>query len=274
MMFSVVIPLYNKEVSIKDTIYSVLNQSYQNFEIIVVNDGSTDNSLNIVSSISDSRIRIVNKKNGGVSSARNLGIREAFFDWIAFLDGDDIWETFHLEEIVKMQKLYPSFSIYVTSFHYSNSKVDQCKLNSNIYKVDDYFKEGMSKHVIWTCIIAVHRDCFRGIGYFDEKLKYGEDLDMWTRLAREYEIIKSERITCTYRIEAENRSNLNYDLNKSRVYYIDFNDCISESDVLYHKKQLISTFRSFFVLREFNNFFKLYRKYCNRVSLVDIFLKK
>ena len=80
-MFSVVIPLYNKELSIKNTIQSVLNQTFQDFEIVVVNDGSTDNSLHVLKEIDDTRIRIINKTNGGVSSARNRGIKEAKFRW-------------------------------------------------------------------------------------------------------------------------------------------------------------------------------------------------
>lgn len=90
--FSIVIPLYNKEKSITTTINSVLNQTCGDFELIIVNDGSTDTSLEIVQSIKDERIRIINQKNGGVSSARNQGIIEAKFDWIAFLDADDLWE--------------------------------------------------------------------------------------------------------------------------------------------------------------------------------------
>src|SRR5690554_7052561 len=96
-MFSVVIPLYNKELSINNTIQSVLNQTFQDYEIVVVNDGSTDKSLEVVKQINDFRIRIINKLNGGVSSARNRGIEESKFDWIAFLDGDDLWMENHLE---------------------------------------------------------------------------------------------------------------------------------------------------------------------------------
>ena len=79
-MISVVIPLYNKEKSITDTIRSVLDQTYKDFELIIVNDGSTDNSLNFVSLINDSRIVIIDKTNGGVSSARNKGIMSAKYE--------------------------------------------------------------------------------------------------------------------------------------------------------------------------------------------------
>ena len=88
-MFSVVIPLYNKELSIINTIQSVLDQTFQNFEIVVVNDGSTDRSVEMVEQFNDPRIRIINKSNGGVSSARNRGIQEAKYELVAFLDADD-----------------------------------------------------------------------------------------------------------------------------------------------------------------------------------------
>ena len=91
-MISVVIPLYNKEKYIKRAIESVLNQTFQKFEIIVVNDGSTDKSAEIVQNIKDPRIRLINQKNAGVSAARNRGIQEAKYEYIAFLDADDFWE--------------------------------------------------------------------------------------------------------------------------------------------------------------------------------------
>src|SRR5690606_38944730 len=98
-MISVVIPLYNKEVYIKQTIENVLKQSYQEFEILVVDDGSKDNGPAIVKSFTDSRIKLIQKINGGVSSARNVGIQNAKYEYIAFLDADDIWLPNHLEEI-------------------------------------------------------------------------------------------------------------------------------------------------------------------------------
>ena len=107
MKFSVVIPLYNKRNSLKACIESVLNQSYKDFELIVVDDGSTDGSKEIVREFEDKRIRLIEKKNGGVSSARNLGVRSARNSWIAFLDGDDIWTKWHLETIVRLAESEP-----------------------------------------------------------------------------------------------------------------------------------------------------------------------
>src|SRR5690606_12651401 len=103
-MFSIVIPLYNKAKSLRGTIQSVLNQTFHDFEVLVVNDGSTDESVAILQEFTDQRIRLISQRNQGVSAARNTGIKNATFDWIAFLDGDDVWKEDHLEQIVAMMR--------------------------------------------------------------------------------------------------------------------------------------------------------------------------
>ena len=97
--FSIIIPLYNKEKDIKKTLKSVLNQSFEDFEIIIINDGSTDNSEEIVKSIIDKRIFLYTKNNEGVSIARNYGVEKATSGFIAFLDADDYWHPNHLENL-------------------------------------------------------------------------------------------------------------------------------------------------------------------------------
>ena len=97
IFFSVIIPLYNKEKYIQNTLQSVLNQTFENFEVIIVDDGSTDDGPEKVGLISDCRIRFIRKENGGVSSARNRGIAEARGEYIAFLDADDEWRPHALK---------------------------------------------------------------------------------------------------------------------------------------------------------------------------------
>ena len=104
--FSVIIPLYNKANFVRKTIESILNQTFTGFEIVVVNDGSTDNSLDVVNEISDPRIRIFTKENGGVSVARNFGIEKSQNEYIAFLDADDLWLPDYLETIKNMIEQY------------------------------------------------------------------------------------------------------------------------------------------------------------------------
>lgn len=206
-MFSVVIPLYNKELSITNTIQSVLDQTFQDFEIVVVNDGSTDRSADIVEQMKDSRIRLIHQENQGVSAARNTGIREAKYEWIAFLDGDDLWEKNHLEEIVKMMGIYPHEKVYATSYKYSDNRVMfKHERETNIFKIENYFKEALNESLICSINIVIHKSCFDKVGWFNESISRGEDLDMWNRLAGEYQIIKSSKVTAIYRVEAENRS--------------------------------------------------------------------
>lgn len=96
--FSVVIPLYNKQYTIVNTLNSVLKQTFQDFEIVIVNDGSTDDSVRLISeNFTDIRIKVINQQNAGVSAARNRGIEEAQSEWIAFLDGDDLWHEDYLQ---------------------------------------------------------------------------------------------------------------------------------------------------------------------------------
>ena len=105
-MISVVIPLYNKERYIERAVYSVLSQTFQQFEIVIVNDGSTDGSVSVIERMNNPLIRLIHQKNGGVSAARNRGIEEARFEYIAFLDADDEWKENHLEVIAGLV-LYP-----------------------------------------------------------------------------------------------------------------------------------------------------------------------
>lgn len=252
-MFSVVIPLYNKELSIRNTILSVLNQSYQDFEIIVINDGSTDNSVKIINNIQDHRIRIIHQENEGVSSARNHGITQAKYEWIAFLDGDDLWENNHLEEIMNMMEIYPDEKVFVTSFEYSDKrKIFKHDRNSCIFIIDNYFKEAVDEILIWTSIIVLNKECIAKVKGFNLILKRGEDMDLWARVSKNYNIVKSAKITAIYRIDAENRTNLSKELKSTHVYYFDFSNTISEYEFIYYQevlfRRLFSYLKSFYIL--------------------------
>lgn len=274
-MFSVVIPLYNKEQSIANTIQSVLDQTFQDFEIVVVNDGSTDKSAEIVERINGSRIRLIHQENGGVSSARNRGIKEAVRDWIAFLDGDDLWKVNHLEEVAEMIKLFPNDKVFTTSFEYSDGrKLFKHPRKSKIFKVENYFKEALKESLIWTSVVTVHKSCFDKVGAFNPKLSRGEDLDMWARLAREYDVVKSSEVTAVYRVEAENRSVVSFNLDKSRIYNYNFEDSTSDDETTYYKTQISNSLFSFAKKMDFKNFFKLKAKHKSHISYLDILKSK
>lgn len=261
-MFSIVIPLYNKELSIENTIQSVLNQSIQDFEVLIVNDGSTDNSFAIVEKINDDRVRLLTQNNQGVSSARNSGIKAAQFEWIAFLDGDDIWHENHLEELRKMIMTFPHAKVLTTSFRFSDQR-DMFKhpRKTSIFEIQDYFQEALREHLIWTSTVAIHQECFRSIGCFNPQLAIGEDLELWARLANKYNIIKSSTITAIYRIDAENRSSLSKDIGKTCVYHFDLGKVNSLEEKKYYKTLILKHLFEYSVALDFSNVIKLKNKH-------------
>ena len=158
--FSVVIPLYNKEDSISKTINSVLAQSYENYELLIVNDGSKDRSLDVVKSYVDPRIRIIDKSNGGVSSARNKGIEQSKNEWIAFLDGDDLWETNHLENLASVIEGNVGYYVFCSSFIKSN-EIKPINQDNSIEIIEDYFKKAIIKHFFWTSVTVINKKVFK-----------------------------------------------------------------------------------------------------------------
>ena len=122
--FSIIIPLYNKEKFIENTIQSVLGQSFEDFELIVVNDGSTDTSLELVNKLKDKRIKTYSISNAGVSKARNFGIQKATSKLIVFLDADDLWKNNHLQELYNLRKAHPHCGLYTMGY---TKKFDNAK---------------------------------------------------------------------------------------------------------------------------------------------------
>src|SRR5690554_4515625 len=114
--FSIIIPLYNKENYIHKTLISVLNQTFNAYEVIVINDGSTDDSVKIVKQINDQRIKIVHQKNLGVSVARNKGIELAKTNYICFLDADDFWQPNHLQSFYDAIHKFPNAKMYCNRY--------------------------------------------------------------------------------------------------------------------------------------------------------------
>ncbi len=187
VQFSVIIPLYNKEHFVARCINSVLAQTRQNFEIIVVDDGSTDRGPEVVRAMNDSRIRFVQQENGGASSARNRGAMEASFDLLAFIDADDEYLPRHLEAVEDLVVRYPQAGAYGTAcwFLKANGSVryvaNRRALNGRYEgMVTNFFDGG---EILWCCSGVVRKDVFNQVGGFDLQLRNGQDQDLWFRIA-------------------------------------------------------------------------------------------
>ncbi len=194
-MLSVVIPLYNKGPYIARAVASVLSQTFQDFEIVVVDDGSTDGGGDVVREIDSKKIRLLRQSNHGVSAARNVGISEAKGDLIAFLDADDEWKPGFLEKIVYLRGKYPRAGAYATDVVSIQADGTQKVRNLEIFEGDaedgiiqNYFKVA-SKLPLTSSSTAVPKRVLSEVGGFHLFEELSEDVDTWIRIALRYPVV-------------------------------------------------------------------------------------
>lgn len=188
MKFSVVVPLYNKSSCITKTIESAIQQKFDDYEIIVVDDGSTDGSLQLVEQIRHERLRIISQENAGVACARNTGVQVATGDYIAFLDADDIWHPDYLSTINQLTEHFPESDMFVTAYRVllGEDKVRNSTILPNEEGcLDSYWLTLESSYdFVWTSATVIRRQTILNAGLFRPGEKIGQDLDMWARVAR------------------------------------------------------------------------------------------
>ena len=190
-MISVVIPLYNKEHQISETLRSVLEQTFQDFEVVIVDDGSTDKSAEEALKIRDPRIRLVRQENAGVSAARNRGVEEARFDLVAFLDADDLWKPEYLQTQYDLSRKYPQCDVFACNYEfvYADESTHPTVIRKLPFEgqdgiLDNYFEVASCSHPpICSISIMVRKEALLRIGGFPVGIRSGEDLLTWARLA-------------------------------------------------------------------------------------------
>lgn len=212
-MISVVIPLYNKEKSVQATLESVLAQTYTDYEVIIVNDGSTDNSVavceDIINSLTpsyDNSLRIFSKPNGGVSSARNFGVEKSRGEYVAFLDADDKWAPVYLETMARLIADYPQAVMYGLGFSwiYPNGREVPASCAENFRGI--ILNDGSWLMKFWTGSTCCRKSDILKVGLFNTRLTHGEDLDMWWRLMLSGDVAFDSHKCAYYRQDAENRA--------------------------------------------------------------------
>lgn len=202
--FTVVIPLYNKEQCIKRTLRSVLSQTFQDFEVIVVDDGSTDRGPEYVNAIGDSRIRLFQQTNAGVSSARNRGIKEAKADYITFLDADDEWSSDLLQTIMHLINSFPSAGLFATSYTLIAGNIVR---KTRLPRLPDSWEGLLSNYFEIACggdppicssAVCVPLKIFLKSGGFQEGVFSGEDLLLWATIALNHSVAYSNKSCANY----------------------------------------------------------------------------
>ncbi len=185
IQISVIIPLYNASVFISETISSAVNQTYQPFEIIIVNDGSTDDSLEVVNDFISRyngpiQIEVIDKPNEGVSKTRNLGMNLAKGEWIAFLDSDDLWLPNKLELQVKEILNNPDIDLIGTNRNGEKIKKFGFVTFDKLTKISSRLL--LYKNFFSTPTVMIKKNIIGEIGSFDESQRYAEEGDYWIRI--------------------------------------------------------------------------------------------
>ncbi|MEN8992301.1 glycosyltransferase family 2 protein [Avibacterium paragallinarum] len=271
---SIVIPLYNKQYSIRRAVESVLNQSYQNFEIIVVNDGSTDESLLQVSEIKDTRVKVISIENSGVAFARNLGIEKSRSKYVCLLDGDDEYYPEFLAEINKMISINSSCSLYSCRYEVIDSnghlKVGNLSLGNEYFGiVNEFYKSySLSRSLVCSSSVCINKDLFNRVGGFPVGKKTGEDIYVWLNLNLLGPTFFSSKILSLIHQDAENRTNTRVDREiPYHLEYFLFNRSSNHQEIIdYCEKSAF--IQSVDALRVGN--LKIYRKYLNYFKINNL----
>lgn len=282
-VFSIVIPVYNGENFLSRAIDSVLNQSISDFELVIVNDGSTDNSPNIVKKYNDSRIKLIEQTNRGVGDARNKGISISDSNYIALLDADDEWNENFLQEIKRLINKFPQAGMYVTSYSINTgSNIVKIKKSKHTkYKLYEmnYFKEAYyGNNPVLPSAACIPKLTLDNVGPFLTGITHGEDLEMWARIALKYQIAYSTKKCVIYNkntgfnvsrkpylkrlalVETLQKSFVQENFPERKVFYI--NEYIASCDLIHAKDLIIQNYK-----KEAKNILKLCKTQDQRYKL-------
>lgn len=213
-LISVVVPLYNKVSEVTRALDSIFAQTYQDFELVVVDGGSTDGSLDVISKYaSDPRFHLIHQISKGLPAGRNEGIAETHGDIVAFLDADDMWCPTFLEKIILLRKKYPDAGLYATAFmtsfgnHLRQPRLVDIPDAPWDGLLSSYFRSSALACIypFMPCCVAIPKKTFETVGYFNPDLRWGEDSEMWGRIALSCPIAYTSEIGAVYFAVASNK---------------------------------------------------------------------
>ncbi|MDI1255171.1 MAG: glycosyltransferase family 2 protein [Flavobacterium sp.] len=209
--FSVIIPLYNKANFIESALKSVLGQTFSDFEIIIVEDCSTDNSFEVASKINNPKIRIIrHEKNNGLSASRNTGIENSTSKYLCFLDADDVWLPNYLAKIYALIQQFPDARLFATNYveQYENKSVLPASSLIGFEKdgiVPDFFASNLYQHIYCCCSLCADKEVFEKIGLYDEGVTFGEDVDFNIRANSVFQLAYSKEAPVLVNVFSENQ---------------------------------------------------------------------
>lgn len=213
---SVIIPAYNAEKFIKESIDSVLSQTFNNFEIIVIDDGSSDNTFNIANSYG-ANVKVYMQNNAGAGAARNYGAKLAKGAWLAFLDADDLWAPEKLELQMSISNNY--FWSYTDSYFIGSSHNGSLKSSDvSPHMSGKVVPTLIVNNFIGTSTVMIRKDIFLSVGGFDQSLRALQDWDLWLKIAAKYELGYISAPQVKYRVHSNSTSR---STRKTRKYHLE-----------------------------------------------------
>ena len=237
--FTVIIPLYNKENYIENTLKSILNQTFTDYEVLIVNDCSTDKSVEKVKPFLSETIRLIEHTvNKGLSASRNTGIKKAEANHITFLDADDVWKPTFLETIYQLITDFPEAKIFGTNYEevYSNNIVSPINfsnvIDSNDAQIIDFFKYNLGQGIYNHGSVCFHKSVYEKAGLYDETIDFAEDIDFNIRANYFFKLAYSNTIQMQYFMETGSQITRSSILNKRLPDYDKYDAFAKENSSL------------------------------------------
>ena len=257
-MFSVIIPLYNKAPYIAKAIESVLGQTYRDFEVIVIDDGSIDQSLEVAKTFENKSITIVSQPNSGVSTARNNGVKLAKYPYICFLDADDWWHPTFLEEMKRLITDFPDAGIYGSGYYIVKNGQERIAPIG----VPQGFERGIIDYCevyaktlcmpLTSISVVIPKHIFDEEKGFKSQLKFGEDFDLWIRIALKHKVILVNKPLAYYNqdVDVNNRGVAVHKIYSPVNHFIFNLDYLYDSEKNNHRlKILLDKLRVYILLK-------------------------
>ena len=258
-MFSVIMPVYNGEKFIDDAVKSVCAQTYDNWELIIVNDGSKDNTADVLKKYeSNSQIKIIHKENGGVSVARNTAISASKGEYIVFLDADDVWHTNHLEVMNELITEYPDAGLYATFTRtelVNGGIIEECnffKDKPDVVYLEDFFKayyNDKSAMIFNITTACFSRKALDVTGLFPVGCAIGEDLELSLRVAAYFPVVLSKKATGTYK-KTNSTATKDISFDPDWKFFDTVNNLYSDSRIGSDKKENLKKIMQWFTMRK------------------------
>ena len=258
-MFSVIMPVYNGEKFIDDAIQSVCAQTYDNWELIIVNDGSKDNTAEVLKKYeTNPQIKIIHKENGGVSVARNTAISASKGEYIVFLDADDVWHTNHLEVMNELITEYPDAGLYATFTRtelVNGGVIEECnffKDKPDVVYLEDFFKayyNDKSAMIFNITTACFSRKALDVTGLFPVGCAIGEDLELALRIAAYFPVVLSKKATGTYK-KTNSTATKDVSFDPDWKFFDTVNSLYSDSRIGSDKKENLKKIMQWFTMRK------------------------